>query len=421
MPNELSIRRSNELTRTAQSFFEFKRKFFQKNKHIQQKLILQNHFNINAEQWDDWTWQLNNRITDVKQLSEIFCISSSLYKQIEEVSKKFRFAITPYYLSLIDDFNEMHPIFLQSIPQYQELFGDGENDPMGEAATNPAGAITRRYPDRVIINVTNCCATFCRHCQRRRNIGDTDRCTSPLALDESYDYIKNHPEIRDVLITGGDPLTLSDNTINDILKKLRSISTVEIIRIGTRTPVTMPQRITNNLIHILKRYGPLYINTQFNHPLEITPESSAACLSLANNGIVMGNQMVFLKRVNDNPYILQLLNQMLLEIKVRPYYIFHPKSIIGTSHFSISIADGIKIYEQLRGNTSGLAIPAYIYNAKHGLGKITLNKDVLKLTDSKGFCVLETWESNKIKVNTLTTTCIENELKEKQNENRNCN
>lgn len=413
MPNELSIRRSNKLTATAQPFIEFKSKYSEKNNHIQQKIHLQNYFNIKENQWEDWKWQLNNRITNIKQLREIFCISSSLCKQIEEVSKKYRFAITPYYLSLIDDFTEMNPIFLQSIPQYQELLGDGEKDPMDESTTNPAGAITRRYPDRVIINVTNCCATFCRHCQRRRNIGNTDQCTSLLSLDESYNYIKEHPEIRDVLITGGDPLTLSDNAIKNILENIHNIDTVEIIRIGTRIPVTMPQRITPNLIHILKTYEPLYINTQFNHPLEITPESSSACLSLANNGIVMGNQMVFLKGVNDNPNILQLLNQMLLKIKVRPYYIFHPKSIIGTSHFSISIADGIKIYEQLRGNTSGLAIPTYIYNAKHGLGKIALNKEVLKLTDSKGFCVLETWEGNKIKVNTLSTTCVEKQLEEK--------
>lgn len=169
----------------------------------------------------------------------------------------------------------------------------------------------------------------------------------------------------------------------------------------------MPQRITDDLINILKKYGPIYINTQFNHPLEITPESSAACLSLVNNGIVLGNQMVFLKNVNNNSNILQLLNQMLLKIKVRPYYIFHPKNIIGTSNFSISIAEGIKIYEQLRGNTSGLAIPTYIYNAEHGLGKITLNKEILKQVDQEGFYTLETWEGNKVKVNILATNYIE--------------
>lgn len=407
MPNEHSIRRSNELTNKVKPYLQFKRNFFQKNDYFQRKLIIQNYFNISENQWNDWTWQLKNRINNVEQLNDIFHLSLPQYTQIKEVSKEYRFAITPYYLSLVNKFDETDPIFLQSIPQYQELSCVGETDPMDEINTNPAGAITRRYPDRVIINVTNCCATFCRHCQRRRNIGDTDKCTTSLVLQESYNYIKKHPEIRDVLITGGDPLTLPDSTINKILDVIRSINTVEIIRIGTRTPVTMPQRITDDLINILKKYGPIYINTQFNHPLEITPESSAACLSLVNNGIVLGNQMVFLKNVNNNSNILQLLNQMLLKIKVRPYYIFHPKNIIGTSNFSISIAEGIKIYEQLRGNTSGLAIPTYIYNAEHGLGKITLNKEILKQVDQEGFYTLETWEGNKVKVNILATNYIE--------------
>lgn len=413
MPNEQSINRSNELTDKAKSFLQFKSNSTHENNYIQHKIFLQDYFNISETQWNDWTWQLKNRINNADQLNDIFHLSLPQYTQIMEISKKFRFAITPYYLSLINNFDETDPIFLQSIPQYQELSCDGKMDPMDEINTNPAGAITRRYPDRVILNVTNCCATFCRHCQRRRNIGDTDKCISPLILQESYDYIKNHPEIRDVLITGGDPLTLPDSTIDNILDMIRSINTIEIIRIGTRTPVTMPQRITNDLIHILKKYGIIYINTQFNHPAEITPDSATACLSLVNNGIVMGNQMVFLKNINNDSNILQLLNQMLLEIKVRPYYIFHPKNVIGTNHFSISIAEGIKIYEQLRGNTSGLAIPTYIYNAEHGLGKIALNKEITKLVDQDGFSVLETWEGNKIKVNILAANYIENKMEGK--------
>lgn len=407
MSNKQSINRSNELTSKAESFFQFKNSYFRKNDHLQSKLVLQNYFNIGDNQWNDWQWQLKNRINSIEQLNNIFHLPTHQYTQITEVSKRFRFAITPYYLSLINNFNNTDPIYLQSIPQYQELSSNGKTDPMDEINTNPAGAITRRYPDRVIINVTNCCATFCRHCQRRRNIGDTDKCTSSSALLESYNYIKQHPEIRDVLITGGDPLTLPDKVINDILEMIRSINTVEIIRIGTRIPVTMPQRITDDLLHILKKYEPIYMNTQFNHPAEITSASSNACLSLVNNGIVMGNQMVFLKNVNNDSNTLQLLNQMLLEIKVRPYYIFHPKNVIGTSHFSISIAEGIKIYEQLRGNTSGLAIPTYIYNAEHGLGKMTLNKEILKLMDQEGFSILETWEGNKIKVNLLAQNYIE--------------
>lgn len=398
MPNKQSSYRSNELTQKAQSFFEFKTAYFQKHRSISNKKVLE-FFNVAEENWNDWNWQLKNRVTDAEQLKDIFDLSLERYTQIKEVSPKFRFAITPYYLSLINSFDVYDPIFLQSIPQRKELCGGGKADPMDESKTNPAGSITRRYPDRLIINVTNCCATFCRHCQRRRNIDENDKNATILCLEESFEYIKKHPEIRDVLVTGGDPLTLSDDAINRILSKIRSIDTVEIIRIGTRTPVTMPQRITENLIRILKKYGPVYINMQFNHPAEITPESSAACINLADNGIVLGNQMVFLRNVNNDYYILQLLNQLLLKIKVRPYYIFHPKNVVGTEHFSIPIAEGIKIYEQLRGNTSGLAIPTYIINAEHGLGKISLNKDILKSADRNGISILETWEGNKINVN----------------------
>lgn len=398
MPNKQSCYRSNELTNKAQSFLEYKTTYFQEHINISKEIFLE-FFNATEEKWNNWNWQLENRITNAEQLNNIFNLSSSQYAEIKEVSQKFRFAITPYYLSLIKNFNQDDPIYLQSIPQYEELCSSGKTDPMDESKTNPAGVITRRYPDRLIINVTNCCATFCRHCQRRRNIGETDKNVSAFCLEESFEYIKKHPEIRDVLVTGGDPLTLSDNVIDSILSKIRNIDTVEIIRIGTRTPVTMPQRITHNLIRILKKHGPIYINTQFNHPVEITEESSAACINLANNGIVLGNQMVFLRNVNTDYYVLQLLNQLLLKIKVRPYYIFHPKNIIGTGHFSISIAEGIKIYEQLRGNTSGIAIPTYIINAEHGLGKIPLNKEILKSVDKDGISVLETWEGHKINVN----------------------
>ena len=398
MINKESIQRSNILTDKALSFFAYKKEFLEKNKYFESKKI-RDFFNVSDSDWNNWKWQLQNQIQTAEQLKKIFDITPYEYEQLEKVGRKFRFAITPYYLSLIQNFNENVPIYRQCIPQIDELYGGGKIDPMNERNNNPAGAITRRYPDRVIVNVTNSCATFCRHCQRRRNIGEKDIYKSESCLDESFEYIKNHPEIRDVLITGGDPLTLSDSRIENILIKLRKIKTIEIIRIGTRIPVTLPQRITSQLIIILKKYGPVYINTQFNHPLEITRESSKACLDLAENGIVLGNQMVFLKNVNTDYYTLQLLNQLLLKVKVRPYYIFHPKDVVGTKHFSISIAEGISIYEQLRGNTSGLAIPTYIFNAEQGLGKIVLNKDILKNANSDGIITLETWEGTKITKN----------------------
>ncbi|MBA4697965.1 MAG: KamA family radical SAM protein [Ruminococcus sp.] len=398
MFNKASLQRSANLTIKAKSFFDYKTEYYSQLKHSSKELLL-NYFGATENDWESWTWQLKNRITNAEQLKELFDIPQYEYEQIRKVGNKFRFAITPYYLSLIKSFNTNDPVYLQSIPQSEELYDIGEADPMNELNNNPAGAITRRYPDRVIVNVTNSCAAFCRHCQRRRNIGEFDNHKSASCLEESYEYIKKHPEIRDVLITGGDSLTLSDSAIDDILFKLRSIKTVEIIRIGTRTPVTMPQRITDRLINIFKKHSPIYVNTQFNHPVEITTESARACLNLADSGVVLGNQMVFLKDVNANYYNLQLLNQLLLKIKVRPYYIFHPKKVIGTHHFSISIEEGIKIYEQLRGNTSGLAIPTYILNADQGLGKIVLNKEILQLADVKGFITLKTWEGNKTTIN----------------------
>ena len=395
MANTESIQRSDILTNKALPFLTFKKEFIQKRDNFEQNKT-RDYFNVPDNDWNNWKWQLQNQIITAEKLKEIFDITQCEFEQLVKVSRKYRFAITPYYLSLIQDFKPSDPIYLQCIPQIDELNNVGKNDPMNESNNNPAGAITRRYPDRVILNITNRCASFCRHCQRRRNIGERDIYIDESCLEESFEYIKNHPEIRDVLITGGDPLTLSDSYIENILIKLRHIKTIEIIRIGTRIPVTLPQRITTGLITILKKYAPIYINTQFNHPLEITRESSKACLDLAENGIVLGNQMVFLKNVNTDYYTLQLLNQLLLKIMVRPYYIFHPKDVIGTKHFSISIEEGIHIYEKLRGNTSGLAIPTYILNAEQGLGKIALNKDILKQVNSDGTVILETWEGNKI-------------------------
>lgn len=373
MVNKESLQRSDILTDKALSFLSFKKDFLEKSKYFQPNKI-RNYFNVSDNDWNSWKWQLQNQIKTAEKLKEIFDITQHEFEQIVKVSENFRFAITPYYLSLIQNFNKSDPIYLQCIPQINELYYGGKIDPMNESNNNPAGTITRRYPDRVILNVTNSCAAFCRHCQRRRNIGEKDIYVNEASLEES----------------------LSDSCIENILIKIRSIETVEIIRIGTRVPVTLPQRITSELITVLKKYGPIYMNTQFNHPTEITQESSKACLDLAENGIVLGNQMVFLKNINTDYYTLQLLNQLLLKIKVRPYYIFHPKNIIGTKHFSISIAEGIRVYEQLRGNTSGLAIPTYILNAEQGLGKIALNKDILKNVNSDETVILETWEGNKI-------------------------
>jgi len=360
----------------------------------QQKKLLDS-FHADEQSWTDWHWQINNRICSVETLSQILPLSENEILSIQKVESSFRWAISPYYISLIDPQNPQDPIRKMALPGIEELLTDGETDPMDEAGHNPAGAITRRYPDRLIINVTNACGSYCRHCQRRRNIGTQDFITEHDKIVQSIQYIKEHEEIRDVLITGGDPLTLEDDALIKIVSQVRAIPHVEIIRIGTRMPVVMPQRITKELVSGLKQYHPIYINVQFNHPQEITPQSSYACNLLADNGFVLGNQMVLLKGVNDDKYIVQLLNQNLLKIRVRPYYIFHAKSVIGTTHFRTSIQAGLDIMKHLRGNTSGLAIPTYVLNAPNGRGKIPLNYQCYH-EQPDGNLLFETWEGEKI-------------------------
>jgi len=353
-------------------------------------------FNATEENWNDWHWQLKNRIRDVETLKRFIELSEEETEQIKEVSKVYRWAISPYYLSLINTDDRMDPIRLLAIPTILELMDKSHGlDPMGEEFTNPAGAITRRYPDRLIINVTNECAMYCRHCQRRRNIGTTDRAVAKTEIAQSIQYIRDNHEIRDVLITGGDPFTLSNQSLEWILKELKSIPHVEFVRIGTRTPVTMPQRITDKLCTMLKKYHPIYINTHFNHPMEITDDSKRACEKLANIGIPLGNQAVLLNGINNDKFVMRCLNQELLKIRVRPYYIFHAKKVRGTMHFNTSVDDGIEIMEHLRGYTSGLAIPTYIVNAPLGKGKTPILPEYL-VSRGKDHITIRTWEGNVI-------------------------
>lgn len=395
---EISLKRAKELKSSIDDYLQIKDTLKkgtsaeQNKKIIAKKDSILSYFNATEDDWKDWKWQLKNRITDVNTLLKLIDLDDTEIENIKKVGEKYRWAISPYYLSLIDE-DKFNPVKLQSIPTGLELIEEGDADPMGEEFTNPAGSITRRYPDRLIINVTNECAMYCRHCQRRRNINSSD-CHKPKeTLLESIEYIRNTPEIRDVLITGGDALSLSDSMIDWLLSELRSIPTVEIIRLGTRTLVTMPQRITDDLVNIFKKYHPLYINTHFNHPLEITQESKAACEKLANAGIPIGNQCVLLNGINNDKYVMRLLNQELLKCRVRPYYIFHAKHVIGTTHFNTSIDDGIEIMEYLRGYTSGLAIPTYIVNAPKGKGKTPILPQYL-LSRGKDSIKIRTWEGN---------------------------
>lgn len=361
--------------------------------------IIKEILGATEEEWNDWHWQISKRITKSKELCKILNLSESQIKGIDEVEKKFRWAVSPYYLSLIGSEVEYlrDPIYLQSIPTEYELCDDlGDPDPMGEEFTNPTDCITRRYPDRLIIYVTNQCAMYCRHCQRRRNIGEVDSPRPKNEIKKALDYIKNNSEIRDVLITGGDPFTLSDEYLDWILGELDKIPHVEYKRLGSRMLVTLPQRITPEFCRMLAKHHPVYINTHFNHPMEVTEEARKACEMLANAGIPLGNQAVLLKGINDNPHIMKKLNHELLKIRVRPYYIFHAKGVIGTMHFRTSVDIGIEIMEQLRGYTSGLAIPTFIVNAPKGKGKTPMLPEYL-ISQGRNTITIRTWEGEIIK------------------------
>lgn len=349
------------------------------------------------EDWHDWKWQLANRINDIGTLTKVLKLNPKKCEEIRKVGIHYRWSISPYFASLIMVDSPNDPVMRQAIPSIEELDESGYDDPMAEEYTSPVPSVTRRYPDRLIINVTNICAMYCRHCQRRRNIGDVDRHQPHNNLIAALNYIRENKEIRDVLITGGDALLLDDKKIDWLLTELDNIKHVEIKRLGTRTIVTMPQRITPELCAVLKKHPPIYINTQFNHPQTITPESKQACDMLVEAGVSLGNQAVLLKGVNNNSHIMKKLNQELLKIRVKPYYIFHAKQVKGTGHFITTVDEGLEIIKNLRGYTSGLAVPTYILNAPNGYGKIPLMPEHVLYNDGNKL-VLKNWEGREIEV-----------------------
>ncbi|ADL04844.1 glutamate 2,3-aminomutase [Lacrimispora saccharolytica] len=398
---QVSKERAEELKGRIEDFLEA-RKRIPKGMDMEEEFVKRKNkilkvLNATEENWNDYHWQLTHKISDINTLSEIIPLNETEKMRIKKVEKKYRWAVSPYYLSLADPHDNYDPIRLLSIPTHKELEDPClDLDPMGEEYTNPAGCITRRYPDRLIINVTNECAMYCRHCQRRRNIGEEDVHRSREMILESIEYIRENEEIRDVLITGGDALCLSDEDLEWMIKQLKEISHIDYIRLGTRSLVTMPQRITDQLCSMLRKYHPIYINTHFNHPIEITKASKAACEKLADSGIVLGNQAVLLNGINNNKYIMRVLNHELLKCRVRPYYIFHAKHVQGTAHFNTSIEDGIEIMEYLRGYTSGMAIPTFIVNAPKGQGKTPIFPNYI-VSRGPGYVQLRTWEGNMVK------------------------
>ena len=356
---------------------------------------IKEYFKASDQDWNNWHWQLKNRITNVGTLKELLPLDNKELKEIDETGSHYRWAVSPYYLSLIDPDDPADPVKKQCIPSISEyLDQEGYEDPMGEEFTSPTSAITRRYPDRLIIKVTNQCAMYCRHCQRRRAIGEKDLATPREELEEAIDYVRNNKEVRDVLLTGGDGLMLDNQTIAWLLDELDSIPHVEIKRFGSRTLVTMPQRIDDELCRILSDHLPVYVITHYNHPLEITPAAREACFKLARSGVSLGNQAVLLKDINNDPFVMRKMNQELLKIMVRPYLIFHAKAVKGTSHFRTKVEEGIEIMEKLRGFTSGLAIPTFVVNAPFGLGKTPMLPEYL-VSMGKDYIQIRTWE-NKV-------------------------
>ncbi|MBQ3491113.1 MAG: lysine 2,3-aminomutase, partial [Oscillospiraceae bacterium] len=320
----------------------------------------------------DWKWQAKNSVTTLSELKKYITLSEEDEKGIEQCLKTFRMAVTPYYLSLIDLDDPRDPIRLQCIPSAEELYFAPEEsaDSLHEDTDSPVKGLTHRYPDRVLFLITDRCASYCRHCTRRRFVGQTDNSMPKEQIDACIEYIRQHDEVRDVLVSGGDVFMQSDEMLEYIISSLRKIEHVEIIRLGTRTPVVMPQRITQQLCDMLKKYHPIWVNVHFNHPNEITPESAAACARLADAGIPLGNQSVLLAGINDCVHVMRKLVNGLVKIRVRPYYIYVCDLSLGLSHFRTPVSKGIEIIEGLRGHTSGYCVPTFVVDAPGGGGKV---------------------------------------------------
>ncbi|MCK3684870.1 lysine 2,3-aminomutase [Maribellus sp. YY47] len=330
---------------------------------------------LKISKWKDWKWQLKHSIKSLEKFEQLTGVTFDA-KEKENLQKtfdKFPLSITPYYLSLIDKQNFRNdPVFKQSFGNIDELttLKSEHADPLSEEKDSPVEGITHRYPDRVLFHVSNICSMYCRHCTRKRKVGDIDYVPSKAQLMKGIEYIRNTPQVRDVLLSGGDPFMLPDSMIDWLLSEIHKIKHVEIIRIGTRMPVVLPYRITDDLVNILKKYQPLWINTHFNHPNEITSSSKEALAKLADGGFPLGNQSVLLADVNDCPRIMKTLLHKLVQNRVRPYYLYQCDLSEGLSHFRTPIGKGIEIMESLVGHTSGFARPTYVIDAPGGGGKI---------------------------------------------------
>ncbi len=329
-------------------------------------------------QWDDWRWQLSHRLNTLEELGQVIHLTP---EEIEGISAKdrFRLDITPYFASLMDPDDPNCPIRRQIVPTSRELVGFTSmmEDSLAEDAHSPVPGLVHRYPDRVLMLVTTQCASYCRYCTRSRIVGDPTATFSRSDYEAQIDYLARTPQVRDVLLSGGDPLILPPKILEMLLSRLRAIPHIEIIRIGTRVPVFLPQRVTEELVTMLRQYHPLWMNLHFNHPKEITPEIRRACNLLADAGIPLGCQSVLLAGINDCPHIMRALVHELVKMRVRPYYLYQCDLVEGAGHFRTPVAKGIEIMEALRGHTSGYAIPTYVVDAPGGGGKIPIAPNYL--------------------------------------------
>ncbi|MFP4071672.1 MAG: lysine 2,3-aminomutase [Desulfovibrionales bacterium] len=348
----------------------------------QQEIASRIHEDTRKSNWTDWKWHLTHSIQDIETFERLTGIQfdEKERRQYAMTMRKFPLSITPYYLSLIDvDDYRNSPIMRQSFPSPQELdIGPYDmSDPLHEDEDSPAPGITHRYPDRVLFHVSNTCSMYCRHCTRKRKVGDRDHIPDKKQLLKGIDYIRNTPGVRDVLLSGGDPFMLPDERIDWLLGELSRIDHVEIVRIGSRMPVVLPYRITDDLVTILRKHHPVWLNTHFNHPREITASSRKALARLADGGIPLGNQTVLLAGVNDCPRLMKKLVQKLVQNRVRPYYLYQCDLSEGLTHLRTPVGKGIEIIESLIGHTSGFAVPTYVIDAPGGGGKIPVMPNYL--------------------------------------------
>lgn len=365
---------------------------------------------VTDSDWNSWKWQVKNRVVGAAELSRALRLTPEEEGGIRREEDRLPMAITPHFLSHIDPDNPDCPLRRQVVPRIEEHFlcSRDMEDPCGEEKDSPAPRLVHRYPDRVLLIATESCVSYCRYCTRKRIVGKRFVSIDREQLDRVCAYISGNKRIRDVLVSGGDPLSLCDEKLEPILKSLRAIKHVEMLRIGTRVPVFLPQRITPALVEMLRRYHPLYISIHFSHPREITPETARACEMLADAGIPLGSQTVLLRGINDTPATIRRLLQDLLRIRVRPYYLYQCDLAVGTEHFRTPISTGINIIEKLRGHTSGYAVPTFVVDAPGGGGKIPLGpsyfialvegRAVLRNYEGKIFEYPEPVDSKKIRV-----------------------